>query len=500
MSQRYAAVAYYPGDDVQPDGNVFTTVPFLRDFRLSDPQVIYRPPDDLTPLIDDIVSGNRTSLLHGTLPTITLAIEVAPCADHFHRCVSSSNPFCAFLCAPEREGLDAIAEELQRGRHVTADEEYWSEEYWRALQAEDDGVSESSSSHTAVQKTSIWLDLSYPSDESSPKKFTADDSFSPALRRGSRRATLRHKGRISGEKHHRDERMGAPNTRQLSQNHRREGIDSVVSVTRNSKVRLRYASTAGSQREQEVRAGQVRSLVGLGDHSHNQQRQQSHRERFQHKDASVEGDRRRVSQARGKVTRAPVSPMSKKCTAVYTSQVGCAPCNGSSTTVKHEAHNGVSDKKRMLTPVAQSPMGAEGRCKGSGESKLIDRAPVTDFVQKPDPKPTTLQARGTRSAVEVSGSGAHQTLCSSGCLIDNASEGGVLVIPVVVNSTIAEPTAVCCFSEPFQVTEEGPQTRASDAKKARPSCNFASPGGGFNPRTREPHTNKCAASKCCSVM
>ncbi|RNF25747.1 uncharacterized protein Tco025E_01987 [Trypanosoma conorhini] len=145
MTDLYNEAAYYPTADparMGPGIDLFAAIPYLCEFRLSRPRVIYRPPTLVDLLAAGAIPVEDVPGPNGVLPTITLSAEVAPCRGNFQE-ASGTVTSSRFLLPPEREGAEAIAEELQRGLHDTSDQEYWSEEYWRSLQTEELNFEES---------------------------------------------------------------------------------------------------------------------------------------------------------------------------------------------------------------------------------------------------------------------------------------------------------------------------------------------------------------------
>ncbi|EKF32743.1 hypothetical protein MOQ_003404 [Trypanosoma cruzi marinkellei] len=131
--------AYYPTVDpaqMGPNSDLLAAIPYLCEFRLSTPHVIYKPPTVLDFRAAGAIPLEHMSEQHNKLPTITLSAEIAPYRSNFREVLPTATSF-RFLCPPEREGAEAISEELQRGGHDTSDQEYWSEEYWKLLQTEE---------------------------------------------------------------------------------------------------------------------------------------------------------------------------------------------------------------------------------------------------------------------------------------------------------------------------------------------------------------------------
>ncbi|ESL10189.1 hypothetical protein TRSC58_02082 [Trypanosoma rangeli SC58] len=153
MTDRYNEVAYYPTVDparMGPEFDFFAAIPYLCEFCLSRPHVVYQPPT----LVDLVAAGaipvEHMSELNSVLPTITLSAEVAP-RRATTREGSGTATSSRFLRPPEREGAEAIAEELQHGAHDTSDQDYWSEEYWKSLQTEELGFADSLATSSCFQ-------------------------------------------------------------------------------------------------------------------------------------------------------------------------------------------------------------------------------------------------------------------------------------------------------------------------------------------------------------
>ncbi|ORC87360.1 uncharacterized protein TM35_000221590 [Trypanosoma theileri] len=144
MTVRYPEAMYYPTvelSQVGPDCDVFAQVPYLRGLRMSAPQVIYQPPTVGALRAAGVPGGlggggSGEDLEAGRdLPVITLSVECGP-----SRGVSASTSglyTAGFLRPPERDGVDGLVEEFQRFRRTPSDQGYWSEEYWKAIQADD---------------------------------------------------------------------------------------------------------------------------------------------------------------------------------------------------------------------------------------------------------------------------------------------------------------------------------------------------------------------------
>ncbi|RNF10953.1 hypothetical protein TraAM80_01218 [Trypanosoma rangeli] len=155
MTDRHNEAAYYPTADparMGPEFDFFAAIPYLCEFCLSRPHVVYQPPT----LVDLVAAGaipvEHTSELNSVLPTITLSAEVAPWRATTHES-SGTATSSRFLRPPEREGAEAIAEELQRGAHDTSDQEYWSEEYWKSLQTDELDFADSLATSSCFQST-----------------------------------------------------------------------------------------------------------------------------------------------------------------------------------------------------------------------------------------------------------------------------------------------------------------------------------------------------------
>lgn len=136
MTDRYNEAAYYPTEDparMGPGYNVFNAIPYLREFSLSRPRVIYQPPTISELQAAGALPVGQLSELNSKLPTITLSVEIGPCRSNCKE-VPVSSTSVGFLRPPEWEGLEAATEKLRQCGAVTSEQEYWSEEYWASVQ------------------------------------------------------------------------------------------------------------------------------------------------------------------------------------------------------------------------------------------------------------------------------------------------------------------------------------------------------------------------------
>lgn len=130
-------IMYYPSEDPANMGqeyNVFDAIPYLRNFCLSKPHVIYHPPTVSQLQAAGAIPVEQLSGLNDRLPTITLSVEVGSCQSKFRE-VNFAAFSVGFLQPPERGGVDAVAEKLQQCSIATSEQDYWSDEYWGSIQA-----------------------------------------------------------------------------------------------------------------------------------------------------------------------------------------------------------------------------------------------------------------------------------------------------------------------------------------------------------------------------
>ncbi|EAN87407.1 hypothetical protein C3747_135g9 [Trypanosoma cruzi] len=186
--------AYYPTVDpaqMGPNSDLIAAIPYLCEFRLSTPHVIYKPPTVLDFRAAGAIPLEHMSESHNKLPTITLSAEIAPYRSNFREFLATATS--KFLCPPEREGAEAISEELQCGGHETSDQEYWSEEYWKLLQTEELDSAGSMATDSGFQSLG----------GANPRSTNLASTTSPSRRR---RGIARRKCDFSNASHRRGER------------------------------------------------------------------------------------------------------------------------------------------------------------------------------------------------------------------------------------------------------------------------------------------------------
>ncbi|KAH8605021.1 hypothetical protein ERJ75_001647200 [Trypanosoma vivax] len=356
MKSRYFDVAYYPTDTVCSNGCVFATIPFLCDFRLSTSQVIYHPPDSTK--FDPVYSAGASGHLpqHSELPVITLSTEVAPFRENFRAVPPPEAVKDLFLCAPEREGLDAVAEELQRGLHTTLDEDYWSEEYWKAVQGSVDA--DSSSCVSVIDITaSCRQQLSLISDPSLTQPSLAQAS--PTVNAGRRGCVLsRGRGRVSIVKQHSDERMRVAVTKKLAGARKRPGAED-------------------SLREQRARSGKRNS----GDSS--QLQSNEHRRKQQRMEGVSDTKRNRLAHQRGKT--GPTVATSK----VHSGSAGCR----SNVAQKLLGHEKLLESESTRRGAENKKEGRDSRSCSSQDGSRLEESGVEHRGNDSTPGKSTTRSR-----------------------------------------------------------------------------------------------------------
>nr|CCC96079.1 unnamed protein product [Trypanosoma congolense IL3000] len=513
MNQRYAEVAYYPSVDAQPGSDVFSSIPYLRNFRLSAAQTIYRPPEDCDRLMQDPMPANRVPTPYGALPIITLAVEAAPCTSHGHEPLWSATSYSAFLRAPEPHGSDAAAEDLQRGLPVTVEEGYWSEVYWRSVYTgtddDDSGSSSSSSSaHDGIQRVSSWLNSPYPSDGLSSRRSGVEDPFSPMLdKKGTRGGSQRRKVGISGTKHRREERPGLSNTRRCSQVHRHEGVNSLICSTRNSKMKGKYVVPVTSHKEHDLHLSQVRCVAQTNEQSsHHPRRQASHREKAQYKETVIESERRGIPHPRWQSTRCCGSPRSKRAAdAPYSSQPKGAAQLASGATANFRRVGSMCSRRNEPTSCIHSP-----ECRGKGRNKPRENATAhqktsfTHAVEAHGSVPNLLPKRTKLPVVEP----VDERVVGAAGGINSALEvapadGHAALTPIRKDPGYDLPDIITDVAEPLfsvEVHRATPGTLATDISEAVLDPDIEVSLETTGRQISLSHPDKRATSKCCSLM